>query len=115
MTVWVGEDLTPQHSKEVNMLLKGLGEVIEVEEEDMIDWATAMSGSGPGYIFLIMESMIDAGVHLGFPRRVAEKLVFQTVRMALLISFRVRCFHLFVFTLDRSRGPSSMLKDLAGM
>ena len=42
--------------------------------------ATALSGTGPAYVFLFMEAMVDAGVHLGFPRGIAEKLVAQTVR-----------------------------------
>jgi pyrroline-5-carboxylate reductase len=37
--------------------------------------ATAISGSGPAYVFLTMEAMIDAGVHMGFPRHIAERLV----------------------------------------
>jgi pyrroline-5-carboxylate reductase len=42
--------------------------------------ATALSGTGPAYVFLLMEAMIDAGVHMGFSRRVASQLVFQTMR-----------------------------------
>jgi len=42
--------------------------------------ATALSGTGPAYVFLFMEALIDAGVHMGFSRREAEKLVLQTVR-----------------------------------
>jgi pyrroline-5-carboxylate reductase len=41
--------------------------------------ATALSGSGPAYIYLVMEALIDAGVHLGFSRRVAEQLVLKTM------------------------------------
>ena len=52
---------------------------IYVEDEDYLDMATALSGTGPSYVFLFMEAMIDAGVHLGFPRYIAEKLVLQTV------------------------------------
>jgi len=44
-----------------------------------LDMATALSGTGPAYVYLFMEAMVDAGVHLGFSRHVAEKLVFQTV------------------------------------
>ena len=42
--------------------------------------ATALSGTGPAYVFLFLEAMVDAGVHLGFPRYIAEKLVVQTLR-----------------------------------
>ncbi|MFQ5921318.1 MAG: pyrroline-5-carboxylate reductase family protein, partial [Anaerolineales bacterium] len=45
--------------------------------------ATALSGTGPTYVFLFMEAMIDAGVHMGFPRRIAEELVVETIRGSL--------------------------------
>ncbi len=61
-------------------ILGALGQEIYVEEETYLDMATALSGTGPAYIFLFMEAMVDAGVHLGFPRRIAEQLVAQTVR-----------------------------------
>ena len=51
-----------------------------MEEESYLDMATAVSGSGPSYVFLFMEAMIDAGVHLGLPRRIAEQMVVQTLR-----------------------------------
>jgi pyrroline-5-carboxylate reductase len=41
--------------------------------------ATALSGTGPTYVFMMMEALIDAGVHMGFPRRIAEQIVLQTV------------------------------------
>jgi len=42
--------------------------------------ATALSGTGPAYVFMFMEAMIDAGVHMGFSRKIAEQLVIQTMR-----------------------------------
>ena len=51
-----------------------------MEDEDYLDMATAISGNGPAYVFLFMEAMVDAGVHLGFPRHIAEQLVLQTVK-----------------------------------
>jgi pyrroline-5-carboxylate reductase len=51
-----------------------------VTHEDEIDMATALSGTGPAYVFLFMEALVDAGVHLGFSRRVATRLVYETVR-----------------------------------
>jgi pyrroline-5-carboxylate reductase len=50
-----------------------------VDDETKIDMATSISGSGPAYIFLLMEAMVDAGVHMGFPRDQATKLVYQTM------------------------------------
>ena len=60
-------------------ILGALGEEIAVEDEDLVDMATAVSGTGPTYVFLLMEALVDAAVHLGFSRRVAEQLVLQTV------------------------------------
>lgn len=63
-------------------ILSSFGQEIFVEEklEKYIDMATAISGSGPAYVFLFIEAWIDAGVQIGFPRWMAEKLVLQTVR-----------------------------------
>ena len=60
-------------------MLGALGEELWVEEEKYVDMATALSGTGPTYVFLMMEALIDAGVHMGFPRRIAEQIVLQTV------------------------------------
>jgi pyrroline-5-carboxylate reductase len=59
-------------------VLSALGEEIYVTNEKYIDMATALSGSGPAYIFLIMEALVDAGVHIGLPRTTAEQLVIET-------------------------------------
>jgi pyrroline-5-carboxylate reductase len=48
-------------------------------DEKYIDMATAVSGSGPAYVFLFIESLIDAGVHIGLPRDIAGKLVIETI------------------------------------
>ncbi|MBA2758726.1 MAG: pyrroline-5-carboxylate reductase, partial [Chloroflexia bacterium] len=60
-------------------LLGALGEEIEVDTEKYVDMATALSGTGPTYVFLMMEALIDAGEHMGFPRQLAEEIVLQTV------------------------------------
>jgi len=80
ITVWTAAPLVEDEHKEMaRKILSALGEEIYVEEEHYLDMATALSGTGPAYVFLFMEAMIDAGVHLGFPRRIAEKLVTRTV------------------------------------
>ncbi len=71
--------LDETHRAQALEILGALGEVITVEDEEMLDMATALSGTGPAYVFLFMEAMVDAGVHLGFPREIAERLVSQTV------------------------------------
>jgi len=69
----------PRHREWSQEILGALGQVLAVDEEEMLDMATALSGTGPAYVFLFMEAMVDAGVHLGFPRHMAEHLVSQTV------------------------------------
>lgn len=81
MTVWTASpSVSMAQRDQAQAILGALGEEIFVEEEDYLDMATAISGNGPAYVFLFMEAMVDAGVHLGFPRYIAEKLVLQTVK-----------------------------------
>jgi pyrroline-5-carboxylate reductase len=80
ITVWTATDQVGEEQREVaRTILGALGEEIWVDDEDYLDMATALSGTGPAYTFMFMEAMIDAGVHLGFSRRVATKLVTQTM------------------------------------
>jgi pyrroline-5-carboxylate reductase len=80
ITVWTASDAVSESQRHAaREILTALGEEEFVEEESYLDMATALSGTGPAYVFLFMEAMVDAGVHLGFPRRLAEKLVAQTV------------------------------------
>jgi pyrroline-5-carboxylate reductase len=80
MMVWTATpDVTKEQRQRVRAILSALGEELWVEEEKYVDMATALSGTGPTYVFLMMEALIDAGVHLGFPRRIAEQIVLQTV------------------------------------
>lgn len=83
MSVWTA---TPQVSQlergQAQVILAALGEEVYVEEEKYLDMATALNGSGPAYVFLFMEALVDAGVHLGFSRQVAKRIVLQTVRGA---------------------------------
>ena len=81
ITVWVASDAVSTSQKEqARKILSALGEDVFVEDEYYLDMATALSGSGPAYVYMFMEAMIDAGVHMGFPRRISEKLVVQTMR-----------------------------------
>ncbi|MBC8504074.1 MAG: pyrroline-5-carboxylate reductase [Anaerolineales bacterium] len=81
ITVWTAAPKVSEDQKEIaQKILSALGEEIYLDEEYYLDMATALSGTGPAYVFLFMEAMVDAGVHLGFPRRIAEKLVAKTVR-----------------------------------
>lgn len=79
ITVWTATAEVSQHHKELaRSILGALGDEIYVSNEKYIDMATALSGSGPAYVFLIIEALIDAGVHIGLPRDIAEKLAVKT-------------------------------------
>ena len=65
--------------KTADRLLSALGETLWVAQEDLIDSVTAVSGSGPAYLFLMAEAMTEAGVAEGLPRAQAEKLARATV------------------------------------
>ena len=81
ITVWTASEAVSEEQLEyARTILTALGEEIWVDDEDYLDMATALSGTGPAYVFLFLEAMVDAGVHLGFPRYIAEKLVIQTLR-----------------------------------
>jgi len=80
MTVWTATaKVTPQQVDQARAILDALGREIYVDDEKYLDMATAVSGTGPTYVFLMMEALIDAAVHLGFSRAVARELVIQTV------------------------------------
>ena len=80
MNVWTATPEVDAGQRErIRLVLGALGEELWVEEEKYVDMATALSGTGPTYVFLMMEALIDAGVHMGFPRRLAEQIVVQTV------------------------------------
>jgi len=80
MTVWTTSAEVSQQQKELaQSILSALGEEIYVGSEKYIDMATALSGSGPAYVFLIIEALVDAGVHIGLPRDIAEQLVIETM------------------------------------
>lgn len=81
MTVWTAtSDVSAEQREMAQAMLAALGQEIFVSREGDLDMATALSGTGPAYVFLFMEALIDAGVHMGFSRRVAEQLVLQTVK-----------------------------------
>jgi len=67
-------------------IFSAVGRAVVVEDEDLIDAVTAVSGSGPAYFFLLMEEMIKAGGQLGLPDSVAKDLVLQTAKGAGLLA-----------------------------
>ena len=81
MTVWTASRaVTPGQRTQAQAILRAFGKELYVADEAFLDMATAISGSGPSYVFLFMEALIDAAVHLGFSREDARMLVTQTVR-----------------------------------
>jgi pyrroline-5-carboxylate reductase len=72
-----GPGATDDDMAQALALFQAIGRAIEVDEA-LLDAVTGLSGSGPGYILLILESLIDAGVLMGLPRQVARELVLQT-------------------------------------
>jgi len=80
MSVWTAApEVAQEHVAATGEMLRTLGEEIYAPNEKLIDMATALSASGPAYVFLFIEALIDAGVYLGMPRDMARKLVLQTV------------------------------------
>jgi pyrroline-5-carboxylate reductase len=81
MTVWTGsDDVSESQRVEARVILEAMGKELYVEHEDSLNMATAISGTGPTYVFLLAEALIDAGVHLGFSRRDARMIVLETLK-----------------------------------
>ncbi len=79
ITVWIDTPETTKIQKKwAQSILASFGEEIYLSNEKYVDMATAISGCGPAYIFLIVETLTDAGVHIGLPRAMAEKLAVET-------------------------------------
>ncbi len=80
MSVWTATGSVTEKEKDAaRTILSAMGREIYFSDEKFIDMATAISGSGPAYVFLVMEALADAAVHIGLPRDAAEALVTQTV------------------------------------
>ncbi|MHB1007038.1 MAG: pyrroline-5-carboxylate reductase [Chloroflexota bacterium] len=80
VTVWTATpQVTPEQQEQARHILGALGVEMYVEDERYLDMATALSGSGPAYLFMFYEALVDAGVHIGFSRAESEKLVFHTL------------------------------------
>ena len=80
ITAWTcTEAVGKEDRSHVQEILSALGKELFVETENMIDMATALSATGPTYIFMVMEALTDAGVHLGFSRDMSKELVQETM------------------------------------
>jgi len=79
ITVWTASSAVSESQKDAaRSILAALGSEVFVTDEGLIDMATAVSGSGPAYFFLVMEALADAATDIGLPREIAEKLVSRT-------------------------------------
>ena len=89
ISVWTATPAVDQNQlDQARTILQALGKEIYMKEEKFLDMATAVSGTGPTYVFLVMEAMIDAAVHLGFPRHVAYELVTETIKGSILFAMK---------------------------
>ena len=87
MTVWTSTKEIKENEKDkVKKIFSSMGKELYFEEEQYVDMATALTGTGPAYVFLFLEAMIAAGVHLGFSRRDARELVYQTTLGSVLFA-----------------------------
>ena len=80
MSVWTAApDVTDEAREFTSRMLDALGEQLYVNDEKYLDMATALSASGPAFVWLFLEALIDGGVHIGLPRDMAASLATQTV------------------------------------
>ncbi len=80
MTLWTCSDGVDESRREMTKsVLESIGQEIYVDDEKYMDMATALSASGPAYVFLFIEALIDAGVYVGMPRDMARTLALQTI------------------------------------
>lgn len=85
--------------KEALRIFNSVGKTIVVDKEEQLNIVTGLSGSGPAYVFFLLEALTDAGVYLGLPRDVAARLALQTVRGSARMAYE----------LDK---PFSLLKEI---
>jgi len=80
MAVWAASAACTAAQRDLaRAVLRALGDERQVADESFVAMATALSGTGPTYLFAVMEALIDAGVHMGFPRELAHDLVVATL------------------------------------
>ena len=80
MSAWTATpEVNGQQKEWAGSILRAMGREIYVDDEKYIDMVTAVSGSGPAYVFLFLEALVDAAVHIGLSRATAQELVLQTL------------------------------------
>jgi pyrroline-5-carboxylate reductase len=86
---------------DASSLFESVGFAWEADTEDLLDAVTGLSGSGPAYVFLFLEALIDAGEDAGLPREAAERLAIQTVYGAAKLA------------LDRDSSPAQLREQVS--
>src|SRR5450830_603972 len=87
VSVWMaGSQVTQEDRTLVRSVLGAVGIEMEVDEEQYVDMATAVSGTGPAYVFMFIEAFVDAAVHLGFQHDIELELVLQTMEGSLKLA-----------------------------
>ena len=91
VNVWYATPETTEMQREqARALLGALGHELQVGDERFVAMATAVSGTGPTYVFMVMEALIDSAVHLGFPRHIAHDLVLETLKGSVAFAERTQ-------------------------
>jgi len=91
VNVWYATPETTETQREqARALLGALGHELQVGDERFVAMATAVSGTGPTYVFMVMEALIDSAVHLGFPRHIAHDLVLETLKGSVAFAERTQ-------------------------
>ena len=91
VNIWYATpETTESHRGQARALLGALGHELQVGDERFVAMATAVSGTGPTYVFLVMEALIDSAVHLGFPRHLAHDLVLETLKGSVAFAERTQ-------------------------
>jgi len=91
VNVWYATPETTETQREqARALLGALGHELRVDDERFVAMATAVSGTGPTYVFMVMEALIDSAVHLGFPRHIAHDLVLETIKGSVAFAERTQ-------------------------
>jgi pyrroline-5-carboxylate reductase len=91
VNIWYATPATSEAQRaQAKALLGALGHELQVGDERFVAMATAISGTGPTYVFLVMEALIDSAVHLGFPRELAHDLVLETIKGSVAFAERTQ-------------------------
>jgi pyrroline-5-carboxylate reductase len=91
VNIWYATpETTSAQREQARTLLGALGHELQVGDERFVAMATAVSGTGPTYVFLVMEALIDSAVHLGFPRHLAHDLVLETLKGSVAFAERTQ-------------------------